>query len=471
MSQSFQLKEQFSVARPIEQVFDYLADFSQIVDWDPSVFSAKKISQGAIKQGSQFDLIIKSAGRKLPMAYELIDYQPYHSLTFLGKAEGFTATDRIVLKAQNDHTHITWQADLEFTGVLQYLIPVMRRSLQQLGQNSMRGLEQALNDNYPVPIAASESLKQKLVLPALWPFTKYGYLQAQKNWHPVSASIKNKQVVITGASSGLGLAAAKSLAAKGADLTLVMRNANKAKSIQASLIKETGNPHIHIELADLSLMNDVLALSQRLIKNAKPIDVLINNAGALFNPRQQTKEGLEQSFALLLLSPFILTEQLKPLLIKGSRVINVLSGGMYSQKIDVDDLENKGGAYSGSVAYAKAKRGLMITTEQWANTWQTDGICVHAMHPGWAETTGVISALPEFYRLTKPLLRSPEQGADTIVWLATATEAGKCTGLFWLDRQPQATHLLAKTQETAQQREQLRLSLLSYQQRFMAVPQ
>ncbi|HRH91158.1 MAG TPA: SRPBCC family protein, partial [Agitococcus sp.] len=70
MSQSFQLKEQFSVARPIEQVFDYLADFSQIADWDPSVFSAKKISQGAIKQGSQFDLIIKSAGRKLPMAYE-----------------------------------------------------------------------------------------------------------------------------------------------------------------------------------------------------------------------------------------------------------------------------------------------------------------------------------------------------------------------------------------------------------------
>jgi NAD(P)-dependent dehydrogenase (short-subunit alcohol dehydrogenase family) len=199
--------------------------------------------------------------------------------------------------------------------------------------------------------------------------------------------------------------------------------------------------------------------------------VLINNAGALFNPRQENKEGLEQSFALLLLSPFILTEQLKPLLIKGSRVINVLSGGMYSQKIVVDDLENTQGKYSGSVAYAKAKRGLMMTTEQWAKAWQKDGITVHAMHPGWAETTGVIESLPEFYKISKPFLRSPEQGADTIVWLATATEAGKCTGLFWLDRQAQPTHLLAKTQETAQQREQLRLSLLSYQQRFMAVHQ
>jgi len=467
MSQSFQLKEQFIVSRPIAQVFDYLADFSQIADWDPSVLSAKKISSGAIQQGTKFDLLLKSAGRKLPMAYELIDYQPYHSLTFLGKANGFTATDRISFQAINDSTQITWQADLEFTGLLQYFIPIMRNSLLKLGKESMAGLAQALADNYSPPSSQAYSIKHQLVLPALWPFTKYGYLQAQKTWQPVSASIKNKHMVITGASSGLGLASAKALAAKGCELTLVMRDLHKAKHIRSVLIHETGNENIHIEIADLSIMADVIALSQRLKQQNKAIDVLINNAGALFNPRQQTQEGLEQSFALLLLSPFILTEQLKPLFAQNARVINVLSGGMYSQKIDVQDLENKRGRYSGSVAYAKAKRGLMMMTEHWAKTWQTEGICVHAMHPGWAETTGVINALPEFYRLTKNFLRSPEQGADTIVWLASASEAAKCTGLFWLDRKPQPTHLLAKTIESDTDHQQLLQALLAYQQQFL----
>jgi NAD(P)-dependent dehydrogenase (short-subunit alcohol dehydrogenase family)/carbon monoxide dehydrogenase subunit G len=466
MSQSFQLKEQFVVNRSIEQVFDYLADFSQIADWDPSVLTAKKISQGAIQQGTQFDLVLKSAGRRVPMAYQLTDYQTNKSLTFVGKADGFTATDNISLQAQGTKTQITWQADLEFTGVLQYFIPAMRQSLVTLGKDSMQGLAKALADNYPVPTLPTKSLSHKLVLPALWPFTKYGYLQAKKNWQPVSASVKNKHIVITGASAGLGLATAKALAAKACQLTLVMRDPKKAAEVQKTLIAQTGNPHIEIEIANLSVMAEVMALSQRLKQKAKTIDVLINNAGALFNPRQENKEGLEQSFALLLLSPFILTEQLKPLLIKGSRVINVLSGGMYSQKIDVTDLENKGGNYSGSVAYAKAKRGLMISTEQWAHDWQHEGICVHAMHPGWAETTGVIEALPEFYKISKPFLRSPEQGADTIIWLATATEVGKCTGLFWLDRQAQPTHLLAKTQETQTERQQLRQALLAYQQQF-----
>jgi dehydrogenase/reductase SDR family protein 12 len=131
-------------------------------------------------------------------------------------------------------------------------------------------------------------------------------------------------------------------------------------------------------------------------------------------------------------------------LANNARVINVLSGGMYSQAVDVDDLENQQGIYSGSAAYAKAKRGLMIVTEQWAKLWQADGISVHAMHPGWADTAGVVDSLPEFYKLTKPILRTPQQGADTIVWLASATEVSQTTGLFWLDREPRPTHLTVK---------------------------
>jgi dehydrogenase/reductase SDR family member 12 len=185
--------------------------------------------------------------------------------------------------------------------------------------------------------------------------------------------------------------------------------------------------------------------------------MLVNNAGALFNPRQQTPEGLEKSFALLLLGPYIMTERLQPLLAKSnaSRVVNVLSGGMYSQKIRVDDLQSSRGSYSGSVAYARAKRGLMILTEEWARRWSDDGIAVNAMHPGWADTPGVEEALPGFYSVTRRLLRSPEQGADTVVWLAASSEAGKVSGKFWLDREQHPSHIFRRTRETPEERNQL----------------
>jgi NAD(P)-dependent dehydrogenase (short-subunit alcohol dehydrogenase family) len=204
----------------------------------------------------------------------------------------------------------------------------------------------------------------------------------------------------------------------------------------------------------MSLMADVHALADRLVASGKPVDMLVNNAGALFNPRQQTPEGLEKSFALLLLGPYILTERLHPLLVKSEspRVVNVSSGGMYSQKIHVDDLQSQNGKYSGSVAYARAKRGLMIMTEEWAERWKADGIAVNAMHPGWADTPGVETALPGFYRATRRLLRTPEEGADTIVWLAASTEAGKVSGEFWLDREQHPSHIFRRTRETPQER-------------------
>ena len=124
------------------------------------------------------------------------------------------------------------------------------------------------------------------------------------------------------------------------------------------------------------------------------------------------------------------------------------------------------GAYSGSDAYARSKRGLVITGEQWANEWAEDGITVHNMHPGWAHTPGVEIGLPEFTRMTKRILRTPEQGADTIIWLACASEVDKTTGLFWLDRVPHTTHLSKKTRETQEQRLELRVALERYSAQF-----
>ena len=108
-----------------------------------------------------------------------------------------------------------------------------------------------------------------------------------------------------------------------------------------------------------------------------------------------------------------------------------------------------------AVAYARAKRGLMILTEEWAGRWRGDGIVANAMHPGWADTPGVENSLRTFYRVTRRLLRSPEEGADTAVWLAAATEAGKVSGKFWLDREQHPSHLFKSTRETPAERAQL----------------
>jgi NAD(P)-dependent dehydrogenase (short-subunit alcohol dehydrogenase family) len=143
-------------------------------------------------------------------------------------------------------------------------------------------------------------------------------------------------------------------------------------------------------------------------------------------------------------------------------VVNVLSGGMYTQKIDVEDLQSEKTGYSGAVAYARAKRGLLIVTEEWARRWAKDGIVVNAMHPGWVDTPGVVSSLPEFHRLTKKVLRTPEEGADTIVWLAAATEAGKVSGEFWLDRRPHSKHVLPGTRETVAERRKLMRALAGF---------
>jgi dehydrogenase/reductase SDR family protein 12 len=274
----------------------------------------------------------------------------------------------------------------------------------------------------------------------------------------------DKHVVITGATAGLGKATALTLARMGAHLTLVVRDPVKGRNLVEHLSQETGNNNIELEIADLSLMQDVSLVVKALKRRGRPIDVLINNAGALFSKRTHTGEGLEQSFALLLLSPYRLTEGLLPLLKKATsaRVVNVVSGGLYSQKLDVENLQSERGKYSGSTAYALNKRALMVKTEQWAKEWNADGITVNAMHPGWADTPGVQSSLPGFHKLTKTILRSPEEGADTIVWLAAATEAGKISGQLFLDREPRTTHLLKSTHESATQRERLQELLVDW---------
>jgi hypothetical protein len=128
---------------------------------------------------------------------------------------------------------------------------------------------------------------------------------------------------------------------------------------------------------------------------------------------------------------------------------------MYTQRIRVQDLLSAGEEFDGPAVYARTKRAQVILTELWAERLKGTGVVVHAMHPGWADTPGLRSSLPRFHRATKLLLRTPEEAADTIVWLGSAPDPGRSSGGFWHDRRQRPTHRVPWTEETPEDRERL----------------
>lgn len=456
------LHEKIHVDRKLREVFDYIADFRTTEQWDSTVVSARKLDSGAIRQGTRFEVVCRQPLGTVTLLYTLTHLDTGGLIRLHGTSRFFDVEDEIRLSETGSGTHIDYRATFTFRAPLKAFEKRFLPGLERMGHASVQGLKRALDDDFPAPqLSPSSRIAEKLVLPEIARFTRLGYTRGKKTWQPVSRWMGDQHVVITGASSGLGLAAALRLAELGATLTLVIRDESRAIPLKRAIERQTGNTRVHIEIADLALMADVDRLVRRMLHVGKTVDVLINNAGALFNPRGETAEGLEQSFALLLLSPYRLTIGLQPLLAKsaGARVVNVVSGGMYSQPLEVDKLQAPEDGYSGSVAYARAKRALMVVTEHWAEAWAGDNISVNAMHPGWAKTPGVEKSLPLFNKLTGRVLRSPEQGADTMVWLAVASEAGLCSGKLFLDREPRPTHLLPWTREAEGERQRLLESL------------
>ncbi len=459
------LNETIQIERPAREVFQYVADFATCVEWDSTAIETGRLDDTPVGVGTRYKVVCEAPFGKLPLEYEIVEFEPDHKVVLIGRGRFFEVEDTILITPTKTGCELDYTAVFTWKPWLQKFAASMEPGLKRMGYASVqKGMKAALEDNYAAPEISGENARADRFVPtALMRFTKRGYKRgAKKLFNPMSRYMADKHVVLTGATAGLGKASAEFLAYRGAKLTLVVRNRNKGQALVKELKARTGNKQIALEIADLSLMADVDKVVASLSKKGEPIDVLINNAGALFNPRQVTSEGLEQSFALLLLGPFRLTEALKPLLqhaadLRGeARVINVVSGGMYSQKLRVLDLQNEEDKYSGSVAYARCKRALMIKTEQWAEDWADEGIVVNAMHPGWADTPGVESALPEFHKLTRLVLRTPEEGADTINWLAVATEAGQLSGKLFLDREPRTTHLTDSTRESEESREQLR---------------
>lgn len=471
------LHRTFRTSRPAHEAFAYLSDYSNTAQWDPNVASAERITKGTVSEGTKYFIECKLSVSTITLEYEILEFVPDKRVVLHGKHPMVEVLDIIeIIAIDNNTTEVSFTADISFVKPLNKFAFIAKRQFKKLADTSIAGLKLALDNKFTLAESkTSIDIADKLLLPGLSLFSKLGYQLAKKQFQPFSSYIRDKHIVITGASSGLGLSTARALAAMGAQLTLVARKEEKVIAIIDDIVNESGNQQVRYAIADLSSIAETLDLVAELKKRDQPIDVLINNAGALFNPRQTTSEGLEKSFALLLLSPYVLTTGLRPLLKNASkhneksRVINVVSGGMYSQKLRIKHLQSHKGRYSGSVAYARNKRALMIMTELWAKQWQADGICVNAMHPGWADTPGVESALPAFHSLTKYILRSPEQGADTIVWLAAAKEATQQTGKLFLDREIHSPHLTPLTVEKPEERIDLEYFLQDFAEKFKEI--
>ncbi|NBW91156.1 MAG: SDR family NAD(P)-dependent oxidoreductase [Actinobacteria bacterium] len=281
----------------------------------------------------------------------------------------------------------------------------------------------------------------KAVVPG---FSRIGYAVRSRlqHWQPLTSfNLIGKTVVITGPTSGLGLETARQLASLGANLVLVARNAEKCQRVieeLAPLCK--GNAPVFIQ-ADVADLDQVRTACSQIASQFPRIDVLIHNAGALLNIREMSKQGIEQTIACHVVGPFLMTSLLISQL-QGGRVITVSSGGMYSvglpQASCNQSLQMSVSKYNGTKQYAIAKRAQVTLNEMLAKRYPE--IEFVAMHPGWADTPGVQQSIPLFRKLTAPILRTTNEGADTIVWLSCIHPLPGASGTFWSDREVRPTH-------------------------------
>jgi NAD(P)-dependent dehydrogenase (short-subunit alcohol dehydrogenase family) len=253
---------------------------------------------------------------------------------------------------------------------------------------------------------------------------------------PRPASLRDRTVLVTGPTSGLGRAAAATLAGLGARLILVGRSPERLTALREELIAANGEDRFPVVVADLSSLADVSAAVATILASESRLDVLLDNAGAIHRQRTETRDGIEATFATMVVAPFALVSGLLPLLriTPGSRVINVTSGGMYAQRLRLDDLEWKGEPWDGTKAYARAKRAGVSLIREWARRVPADDVRFVSMHPGWADTPGLRAALPGFARVMNPILRTASEAIDTAAWLATQPAEALASGRLYHDR-------------------------------------
>jgi NAD(P)-dependent dehydrogenase (short-subunit alcohol dehydrogenase family) len=288
-------------------------------------------------------------------------------------------------------------------------------------------------------------------------FSSIGYKLRRAWWpdDPRPEALAGKVALVTGAGSGLGQATALGLARLGATVHLLVRDPAKGSAAADAIRAAVPQAEVHVQLCDVGDLSAVRRFAEAFTREVSRLDVLVHNAGTMPPERTESADGHELTVAVHVLGPVLMTELLRPVLAgRDARVVLVSSGGMYTQRLPAADPEYRLGEYRGAVAYARSKRMQVALAPLLQDRWRADGIGVHVMHPGWAATPGVTSSLPTFAKLTKPVLRDAEAGADTVLWLA-ATEPAPPGGRFWHDRAPRATHYRKSTRESAQDRDRV----------------
>jgi retinol dehydrogenase 12 len=251
--------------------------------------------------------------------------------------------------------------------------------------------------------------------------------------------LDGKVFLMTGATEGIGKAAAKVFAARGATLVVTARNREKGERLVADWKTTTGNPRIELLVGDLSKLADVRAVAEAYRARHDRLDVLVNNAGALFTSYELSADGFEMTFALNHLSYFLLTHEVEPLLARtgGARVVSTSSGAHRSGKLDLATVAQRPSKKIGFPTYCDSKLANILFTRVLARRLAGAGVTANCFHPGfvrtgfgqnnhdWMKTAINVSSFL--------FARRPEKGAETLVWLATSPEAARHSGEYFHD--------------------------------------
>ena len=266
--------------------------------------------------------------------------------------------------------------------------------------------------------------------------------------------MNGKTVLITGGTGGIGKAAAIRLASMGARVGIAGRDRGRAEAAAADIARETGNPAVDVFVADLSSQAAVRRLAGEVLEAYPRLDVLLNNVGGFWAHRHETADGLEHTFALNHLAPFLLTSLLRGRLVSSApaRVVTVSSGAQGMGEIDFDDLmgERK---YSGQRAYSQSKLANVLFAYELARRLDGTGVTSTVLHPGVTRTAfgaeDAATAMSPLINVLRPFMRSPARGAETAVYLASSPDVEGVTGRYFADRKIRRSHEVSYDAATA----------------------
>ncbi len=271
--------------------------------------------------------------------------------------------------------------------------------------------------------------------------------------HPRSTAMTGRTVLVTGATTGIGRATAVGLATMGAHVAITGRDRGRAEDA-AGEIRAAGGGQVDVFVADLSSQAQVRRLAGEALGRLPRIDVLVNNVGGYWNTRHVTADGLERTFALNHLAPFLLTGLLLDRLTQGApaRVVTVASAAQAMGRIDFDDLQGER-SYSGSRAYDQSKLANMLFSYELARRLRGSGVTANALHPGMVSTSFGAEDPGRIQRLMVPFLRpfmkSPARGAATSIHLASAPDLEQVSGCYFAGSRPRRSSARSYDEDVA----------------------